>query len=362
MSEIRSSVKDVVEKYLEQPIADLAKAKEQRVQEAFAEDLAPYMYILENNKDEIDNFPIDVPKEEIVKRVSQMHAEKHIETRQEATRVLDSLKGAVKPKESFEEIQKNLSRWIEVYQADLAQYVLYRAWVLELLSTLIAKQADGNFFKESDIHELICPMQTEGWSKSKAAEDGHNLWILDDKFSFFDYLASDVELAKHKPLAKNKDKERPDLCTYFFANSTEDAKVNSIVIVEFKRPGRKDLNDKKNKSPLQQVLDYVEKIRSGEIRDRAGLEIHADDETRFYCYIVCDTETKQMKEMAKIFRMEPAFEGAGYYVHYESEKAYIEVISLKKLLLLAKKRHKKLFSKLKLPSKLLPADASLTSH
>ncbi len=351
MSQIRASVKAVVEDYLEEPIAVLAKAKQQRVSEAFEEDLAPLSYILKNHKDELDNLPVDVQKDDIVKKVSQIHAEKHISTRQEATRVLNSLKGSSKPKETFEQIQSKMAGWLETYQADLAQYVLYRAWVLELLSTIIAKQSNGKFFKESDLHELICPMRVEGWTA--ALENRHNLWILDDKFSFFDYLASDVELAQYQTSEDMPDKDRPDVCTYLFSNSSDEARSNSIVIVEFKRPGRANLKDDKDRTPLEQVLEYIEKIRSGKIRDHAGMEIHADEQTIFFCYIVCDTATSQMKKMAKVFRMQPAFEGAGYYVHYEDEKAYIEVISMKKLLLLAKKRHYKLFSKLKLPPKIL---------
>lgn len=369
MSQIRENVKKAIEEYLQKPIEALAAQKEQRVKEAFEEDLAPYSYIFENNRAEIDKLPIDAPKEEIVKKVMQVHAEKHISARQEASRVLDSLKKALTKTESFESLHKKMNEWLELHQADLAQYVLYRAWILELLSTLIAKQPDGGYFKEADIHELICPMRLDSWNQVKD-EDGHNLWILDDRFSFFDYLASDIQLSQYKPKKKENTKkstdkktskekegrERPDICTYYFANSKADEKATSIVIVEFKRPGRTNLKDQNNKSPVEQVLSYIKKIKDGKVRDFEGHEIHTGDDTNFFCYIVCDTETEQMKDFAQLYRLKPSFEGGGYYVHYDNPKAYIEILSLKKLLVTARKRHKKLFSKLKLPAKLVDFD------
>lgn len=367
MSEIKGKVKDAIHSYLEKPIDELAKQKEQRIKEAFEDDLAPYTYLLEENQDEIQKLPIDVAREEVVKKVTQMHAERQIAARHEASRVLDSLRKAGSKSEPFDDIHRNMNKWLKTYQADLAQYILYRAWVLELLSTLIGRLPNEDFFKEADLHELICPMQTEQWNQS-TNEEGHNLWILDDRFSFYDYLASDVQLSKYQTRTPRKtkpekdndraalpeaaNKQRPDICTYYFSNNKDDEKTASIVIVEFKRPGRKNLKDKEGKSPLDQVLEYITKIREGKIRDRDGHEVHASDATSFYCYIICDTNVDQVKHIARAYRMEPTLEDGGYYVHYEKEKAYIEIMSFKKLLTVARKRHQKLFAKLRLPEKL----------
>lgn len=72
--------------------------------------------------------------------------------------------------------------------------------------------------------------------------------------------------------------------------------------------------------------------------------------TKFFCYAICDTENDYIRKIADLLEMEPSLDGAGYYVHRPKKNAYLEIISLRKLLAHARTRNKLFFEKLGLPT------------
>src|SRR5205807_520256 len=53
-----------------------------------------------------------------------------------------------------------------------------------------------------------------------------------------------------------------------FALASSGPPSGTIVLVEFKRPGRDDYTDREN--PIAQIYDYVRQIRAGTTKDHAG--------------------------------------------------------------------------------------------
>ena len=111
---------------------------------------------------------------------------------------------------------------------------------------------------------------------------------------------------------------------------------------------RKDYSDKEN--PIDQVYDYVEKIREGKANDNNGRPITVGENIPFYAYIICDI-TPKIRTWAKkagIFTVAPNNDG---YFGYSSEyKTYMEIVSFQKLVYDAKKRNAILFDQLNLRS------------
>lgn len=58
----------------------------------------------------------------------------------------------------------------------------------------------------------------------------------------------------------------------------------SIVVVEIKRPMRKDATEDKN--PIQQCLDYVKRIRAKGVLTATGRPIPPTHEPPAFCYII----------------------------------------------------------------------------
>ncbi|MFH4268232.1 ATP-binding protein, partial [Acinetobacter baumannii] len=70
----------------------------------------------------------------------------------------------------------------------LANYVTHRRVIIDLLQKTIGLLDDGKYAREEMIHELIMPMQKDS---SEVFLDSCNLWLIDERLAFHNYLASD---------------------------------------------------------------------------------------------------------------------------------------------------------------------------
>ncbi|TDZ93521.1 ATP-binding protein [Mycobacteroides salmoniphilum] len=254
------------------------------------------------------------------------------------------------PAEDYgERLAAYLSTVSEINQSDLAAYVSRRRTVLDLLGRLIRSDKDGKYSREDAIHSLIVPMRTES---NDVATDGSNLWIIDERLAFHDYLASDKTL-KSMPITGADSTKEPDILATRLIDSPvlaaegQKLPLPSIVVVEIKRPMRKDATEDKN--PIQQCLDYVKRIRAGGVLTATGRPIPPTHEPPAFCYIIADL-TDKMIERCEISNLRPTHDGLGYFGFNDSAKAYIEVTSFDGLVNAATERNRAFFDKLGLPA------------
>ena len=218
---------------------------------------------------------------------------------------------------------------------------------MDLLDFAI-KQTDTNTYqKESFIHNLIYPMKA---TSEEISYEEHNLWLIDEKLSYFSYISSDI------PFDNNPKERRTDITLLDqsfelplnrpVAVSDEEnvgTEYDTVVIFELKRPMRNDYNH--NENPIQQLTDYVRKLMTNKTKDRNGRLIKVSERTKFYLYAVCDiTSTLERILTDRDFTATP--DRLGYYRYNTNLNAYIEVLSFDKILNDAKKRNKILFDKL----------------
>lgn len=253
------------------------------------------------------------------------------------------------PAEDYaERLAAYLSTVSEINQSDLAAYVSRRRTVLDLLGRLIRADKDGKYSREDAIHSLIVPMRTDS---NEVATDGSNLWIVDERLAFHDYLASDKTL-KSMPVTGSVSTKEPDILATRLIDSPvlaaegQRLPLPSIVVVEIKRPMRKDATEDKN--PIQQCLDYVKRIRAGGVLTATGRPIPPTHEPPAFCYIIADL-TERMIERCEISNLRPTHDGLGYFGFNDSARAYIEVMSFDGLVNSATERNRAFFDKLGLP-------------
>lgn len=123
-----------------------------------------------------------------------------------------------------------------------------------------------------------------------------------------------------------------------------DRPINSITILEFKRPERDDYSQDDN--PVIQSLELVDAIRSGEFKDATGRRISvANEKIPAFCYVISDI-TPTLKRVLKTIDATPTPDNQGYYGFHKTYSAYYEVIDYNKLLGDAKKRNRIFFDKL----------------
>ncbi|MGW5269195.1 ATP-binding protein [Rhodococcus sp. NPDC003994] len=254
------------------------------------------------------------------------------------------------PAEDYaERLADYLATVSEINQSDLAAYVSRRRRVLDLLGRLIRADKEGKYSREDAIHSLIVPMRTDS---NDVPSDGSNLWIIDERLAFHDYLASDKTLRSMSVTGSESTKE-PDILSTRLIDSPvlaaegQKLPLPSIVVVEIKRPMRKDATEDKN--PIQQCLDYVKRIRAGGVLTATGRPIPPTQDPPAFCYIITDL-TDRMIERCEISNLRPTHDGLGYFGFNDSARAYIEVVSFDGLVNAATERNRAFFDKLGLPT------------
>jgi hypothetical protein len=206
--------------------------------------------------------------------------------------VMLRLRGGNLSAESFAKAVSEASAALEeAERKSLAEYVVRRKAVLDLLALLIQKVRldvrDSSYQREDILHTFICPMRVNNLTatESEISASSHDLWILDERLTFAQYFSSDLpfsELAK----AYNSD-DRPDLVIFNRVHGLRPSSdSHKVLLVEFKRPGRTDYDDDEN--PQLQIERYIQRLLSGVELDLRGRPVRLDQNTIFYCYIVAD--------------------------------------------------------------------------
>lgn len=258
--------------------------------------------------------------------------------------------------ENLEEYEERLSVYLktveDIKKSDLANYVSHRKVILDLFGKALEKGDDGKYSREDLIHSLIMPMRKES---REVLLDGCNLWLIDERLAFHDYLASDKTLAS-APITGCEDKKEPDLlCLNVFDNpilvSEEDRPpLASIVVVEIKRPMRDDVKPGVDHDPIDQALDYVKRIRAGKVTTRAGRPIPGGDQIPGYCYILGDLTPTFIDRCKYGHDLTPTSDGLGYFGYKSNLNVYVEVFSFDRLLRAAMERNRAFFDRLGLPT------------
>lgn len=336
-------------------LADLLYSNKQKGKkrvEEFVENVAPrYRPILSRIPDEklyinpkINDKELDI---ELHKQLSEL--EREILT--EGHELMDPLGN-----EKIENYQKRLKDYIskvsDIKKSDLVNYVSHRKIVLDILQKAISTDKSGEYSREETIHTLIMPM---GKDSNEISPDNNNLWLLDERLSFHNYLASDKSISS-LPITQSSDPKEPDICSInifdnpILVSESNDPPLASITVIEIKRPMRNDAKEGENKDPIEQALGYLERIRNGQVMTASGRPIPNSEEIPGFCYIVCDLTTT-MVNRCKMHTLTVTSDKMGYFGYNHNFKSYIEVISFDRLVNGAKQRNRAFFDKLGFPSK-----------
>src|SRR5664280_1481762 len=149
-------------------------------------------------------------------------------------------------------LNEYLSKVDDIKKSDLASYVFHRKIILDILQKAIERGTDGKYAREELIHEVIMPMRTT----SNDVLNNSNLWLIDERLAFHDFLASDKPLSS-MPIGQNGDAKEPDLVALnvfdapLLVAEGQRLPLASIVVVEIKRPMRNDAASGEDKDPIE---------------------------------------------------------------------------------------------------------------
>jgi len=227
----------------------------------------------------------------------------------------------------------------ETSKNDLIHYVALRRHILDVLRKSLEVDEASKYALESVVHDIIFPRKGD---LDTTPFDNHNLWLIDERLNFMEYVSSD------RPLGGGN-MSRPDLLGYgrrtFFRG--ENTASNPIAVFEFKRPQRDDFaGGVSADDPIAQIIGYVIDIREGRYKTPRGRDIQVDKRTPFFGYVVCDLTPKVEKWLQYHKSFNPMPDGMGWYYWHDSLRLQIEVISWDKVCKDAEMRNLIFFKKL----------------
>lgn len=178
----------------------------------------------------------------------------------------------------------------------LTDYVMRRKAVVRLFRKMLDAKDDGKYELESLIHNLIFPM---GLTNKEVSYQYHNLWLLDERFATYQFIASDKSITS---ISRVKSSLEPDLIMFnkesdFVDNrmtfGPDDAgEIDSMVVFEFKRPGDTAHQKKKTDKAWdfsELIIKYFDDfLYRGKNKNYRKNPVYVDSNTPKYGYVIMD--------------------------------------------------------------------------
>ncbi len=337
-AEIERETAYIAKSHFQQSMISRFEEKKRKVLD-YVNGVAPWNKTL---LDEIDmeSLPVGVSDEELEMTFQKAKFNKEQKTRIAIKEILDRQDSNEDEKCSIEdEVNEILQAVSDTGKNDLAHYVCTRKKVLDLFDNLRRRTEEGKAHLECEVHNLIFPMVS---NDRKVDYNNHNLWLLDERLVFSQYVASDKVIS-------NVEHDEPDLAVFFkermFYRNGENIITSPVSIFEFKRPKRTNYPDDEN--PIAQACRYARKILDGKYEMPDGMEPVKVSKTNtpVYLYIVCDIVPK-IRDFATLANLTVSPDDEGYFGFMPGYNAYVEIMSFKKLVGDAKMRNKIFFKKL----------------
>jgi hypothetical protein len=346
--DIEEKVSEILENEYQTHIKVAKEKSINEVKEYIVTKARRYHSFLKNDKI-LEAIPPNLPEDKLeehlykisftARKKVEKNIEKFIEGKQVSAEAIDSIIADLKTKTSYD-------------VDSLADYMTRRKAILELFEKFLDADENGQYKLEEDVHNIIFPL---GLTSNELDYENHNLWLLDERFITYKYIASDKAITSYSQI-----KSRKELDLVFLDNpqmfnnpisfgDKSSGEVNSMVIFEFKRPGdtahQKKLTDYRWQFS-ELVEPYFEEFLYSPIKKNyKGNQVLIKKTTPKFGYIIMDfiPELLANYNTDKGWKMTPF----GTYFKIEPEtNMHIEVMTFRKLLEFSKNRHNPFFDKL----------------
>jgi hypothetical protein len=328
-AEIREKALGLIQSDLANAISAINKVKLEKIRDYVHADAPQYNVLMKYSSEFVDKIPSTPSKPEIEAALHRELHDREVKLKKDSSRIIKEAEKV----DDYESYHQKLSQFMNSYNelgtAALAQYVMHRKILLEFLKQAISRDAvTSQYPLEELVHQLVFPMRS---TSEDIPNHEQNLWILDERLAFHSFISSDKPLSGIQSRLDSTSKLRPDLLIFdekiiFSDDKLDDHPINSIIVVEFKKPGRNDYS----------ANEFVV--------DRRPVTV-ANDKIPATAYAVCDL-TPTLRNALNEFDAFVTPDGQGYYGFQRTFGMYYEVISYDKLLRDAEKRNRIFFDKL----------------
>lgn len=340
LEELFTHVSDNVRLNFSEHIQEAEKEKNKRIENYILNPQKPrlrYRHLLS-----VDNAFLDIPINASDETLEAKLHEKEFKLEQKRSKAFEKVfKKNEYDKEAFGEIVHNILNEEAAFSKDkLADLMIKRKSVIKLFQKYLQWRTDENFMLEKDLHNIIFTMGSES---NTIPIDYHNLWLLDERFTFHSHTSSDVKTKSVKNVLSDGVKEA-DLLIYDVPCAYSDNldKINSLVVFEFKKPGR-EISGSSNLDDL--VLKYFRDLMKSKARSNKGKILNIEDNTPKFGYIICELNKDNIEHNIKWNGFKKSAHGHLYKINPELN-IHIEVMSYEQMLDFSEKRHEAFFKAL----------------
>lgn len=340
MEKIILNASESVQEYLVDYLSEVKGKKEERVRTFIKNEAPQYGHLLKYMPEDVAAIKPYLSDSKLDDELYKIKRRFDTQLKKDNEDIIKTLDVGAASLDSYKEkFQCQFAKISEANKASLAEYVAHRKVILELLKKGIQSDDFGKYSKEAYIHNLIYPMRR---TSDEIEYQAHNLWLIDERLAYCDYISSDI------PFDNNPKEDRTDVMILDKPVAVSDEpntgrEYETIVILELKKPMRNDYTQVEN--PIIQMLGYVDKISTNEMKDKNGRIIKTGANTQFYLYAVCDI-TSKLKKIAEDYDFVETPDKRGMYKYHDKKRAYIEILSFDKIIDDASKRNRILFEKL----------------
>lgn len=343
-NDIRQKCLDFIQKDLFKIIQNINEIKENKIRSYVELEAPQYKILIKYMNDFIDTISPNATKSEIDATLHRELHNREVSMKAEGSRIIKEAEKI----DDYESYHKRFGEFMEQYNelgvSALAQYVAHRKILLEFLDRAISTDdKNGKYPLEKVVHQLVYPMQS---TSEDIPYHEQNLWMIDERLAFHSFVASDKGLSSIDRLESDS-KKRADLVIFDeqIVFTEGEHPINSIITVEFKRPGRDDYTG--NDNPVNQSFRLIEQIRSGKFKIKGRTILISNEKIPAIAYSICDI-TPSLKQVLKDLDATETPDKQGYYGFHRNHGVYYEVIGYGKLLADAQKRNRIFFDKLNL--------------
>jgi len=334
IEEIVSSVSEVIQKGEKKQIEKIKRAQAQKLDEALREN--PILRIGlrgQSIPDYVSEKPNNWTNQQFV---SDLAIHRYRASRDLSKEIASAAQSPEGYTENIREIVKKID---DNNKEALAEYVVHRKKVIELVETARKFGITGKHAPEDIIHDLVFKRFSDS---VKINYFEHNLWLIDDALAFLPYVSSDRTM--HGARRQKGDKVA-DLTFFDDCLVLGDNDGTTITIVEFKRPSRDDYCFGIEKSdPVLQVIKTLEQAtQSGGIAKTDGTHFAFNGVVRRFAYIVADL-TSSLLGVLRTHDFKNDWNPKIHFRYRDNEQILIQAMGYDTLVENAKKRNQAFFS------------------
>lgn len=243
---INRNLKQKVDNILLKELPEIKETNNQNIEDAIREEPHLSKYIQESARNSsIAN------KQDLLKSAKKQYEKDRERIRSDFKKILEN------KKLKADEYQQIINEFNEFQVYELGRYIAYRQQIIEHLKQLNERNENS----EELLHTLFMQMKT--CEDNSQYHYKQNMWLIDDKFMSYLYIASDKTFnqinkainGERIPKSQNGS-DRPDLFVYF--SDDENEKNVDCLVVELKAIGASD--EEKNKS-ITELSNNVTTIR-----------------------------------------------------------------------------------------------------